>query len=156
MTPAKFPFVAECYQKTSMRADVFLRRGENPDPKSSKQLLFTKWRSAAKENSRSADKCCNNIVSDNHISPLYFRSVVAEKSRECNKGEPFIYLQTIGRRSESSARLLGDQLALFFRGIPPKINTTTLCACSIICVLLCVHASFHYLEHNFACLLDLS
>lgn len=81
-----------------------------------------------------ADKCCNNIVSDNHISPLYLRSVVAEKRRECNKGERFVYLQTTGRRSESSTRLLRDQLALFFRGIPPKINTTTLCMCSIICV----------------------
>lgn len=67
-----------------------------------------------------ADKCCNNIVSDNRISPLYLRSVVAEKRRECNKGERFVYLQTTGRRSESSTRLLRDQLALFFRGRPPK------------------------------------
>lgn len=86
---------------------------------------------SAEDKTLPADKCCNNIVSDNHISPLYFRS---EKRRECNKGERFVYLQTAGRHSESSTRLLKDQLALFFRGIPPKINTTTLCVCSIFCV----------------------
>lgn len=89
------------------------------------------------------DKCCNNIVSDNHISPLYFRSVVAEKRELCNKGERLVYLQTKGAVQRAAPAYSGISLH-FSSGEYCQKSILLLCACAVlfVCVLLCLFSLF--------------